>query len=219
MFCHKCGAQISEGTSFCHKCGTEVVYTENAPQLMDTPKATPDPAAPGSSAAVATTEAKLQAASLAENDQKAASQNEQVEMSSAGTEAAPETFDVTLHAFESAKKIRVIKVVRTLTGLGLYEAKELVEKAPAVLKAAVTRKEAEFIKRVLTEAGATVSFTNQKGEPEDICIHCPRCGAELGDGAEFCHKCGTRDVYEETVLLVLSALPAAAKVFDEGTAK
>lgn len=208
MFCHKCGAQISEGAMFCHKCGTKVVYTEAAPQLMDTPEDTPEP---GSSAVAATTGTKLQATSLVENDQQVTSQNGQVEMPSAGTEDAPETFDVTLCAFESEKKIRVIKVVRTWTGLGLREAKELVEKAPAVLKVAVTRKDAEFIKRVLTNAGATVSFTNQKGEPEDIRIHCPKCGAELGDGNASCTVCGcTLDLppeYAETPVADAHKLP------------
>lgn len=54
------------------------------------------------------------------------------------------------------EKIKVIKVVRELTGLGLKEAKELVDGAPKTLKEAVTKEDAEAIKAKLTEVGASV---------------------------------------------------------------
>jgi len=64
-------------------------------------------------------------------------------------------FDVIL-ADAGAQKINVIKVVREITGLGLKEAKDLVEAVPKALKEAVSKDEAEDIKKKLTEAGAKV---------------------------------------------------------------
>jgi large subunit ribosomal protein L7/L12 len=64
-------------------------------------------------------------------------------------------FDVVL-ADAGGKKIQVIKVVRELTGLGLKEAKELVESAPKAIKEAVGKEEAEDVKKKLEEAGAKV---------------------------------------------------------------
>ncbi|MBO5649563.1 MAG: 50S ribosomal protein L7/L12 [Clostridia bacterium] len=70
--------------------------------------------------------------------------------------AAEQTeFDVVLKA-AGANKIAVIKVVRELTGLGLKEAKELVDGAPKTLKEAVSKDDAEDIKKKLEEAGAEV---------------------------------------------------------------
>ena len=66
-------------------------------------------------------------------------------------------FDVILANF-GAKKLDVIKVVREITGLGLKEAKELVESAPKAIKEGVAKDEAEAIKAQLTEAGATVEI-------------------------------------------------------------
>lgn len=66
-------------------------------------------------------------------------------------------FDVELTAFGD-KKINVIKAVRELTQLGLKEAKEMVEGAPAVIKEAVSKDEAESIKTKLEEAGATITL-------------------------------------------------------------
>jgi large subunit ribosomal protein L7/L12 len=57
-----------------------------------------------------------------------------------------------------AKKIEVIKVVRELTGLGLADAKNLVEAAPKTVKEAVAKAEAEEMKKKLTDAGATVTL-------------------------------------------------------------
>jgi len=74
-------------------------------------------------------------------------------------EAAPveekTEFDVVLKSF-GANKLAVIKVVRTITGLGLAEAKAAVEGAPTTLKEAVSKDEAEEIKAKLVEAGAEV---------------------------------------------------------------
>ena len=67
-------------------------------------------------------------------------------------------FDVVLAAFDAAKKIGIIKVVRELTGLGLKEAKDLVEAAPKSLKEGVAKAEAEAKKAKLSEAGATVEL-------------------------------------------------------------
>ena len=64
-------------------------------------------------------------------------------------------FDVILTGF-GEKKVNVIKVVRALTGLGLKEAKDLVEGVPAAVKEAVSKAEAEDVKKQLEEAGATV---------------------------------------------------------------
>jgi len=64
-------------------------------------------------------------------------------------------FDVILSSFGS-NKVGVIKVVRTITGLGLKEAKDLVEGAPAPIKEAISKADAEGIKKQLEEAGATV---------------------------------------------------------------
>jgi large subunit ribosomal protein L7/L12 len=67
-------------------------------------------------------------------------------------------FDVVLAA-AGDKKIQVIKVVRALTGLGLKEAKDLVDAAPKPVKEGVAKEEAESIKSQLEEAGATVELT------------------------------------------------------------
>ena len=66
-------------------------------------------------------------------------------------------FDVILGA-AGEKKIQVIKVVRELTGLGLKEAKDLVDGAPKAVKEKVTKAEAEDMKKKLEEQGATVSI-------------------------------------------------------------
>lgn len=64
-------------------------------------------------------------------------------------------FDVVMTSF-GANKVGVIKVIRTITGLGLKEAKDLVEGAPSTVKEAVSKDEAASIKKELEEAGATV---------------------------------------------------------------
>jgi large subunit ribosomal protein L7/L12 len=66
-------------------------------------------------------------------------------------------FDVVLKA-AGDKKINVIKAVREVTSLGLKEAKDLVESAPATVKEAVSKDEAESIKKKFEEAGATVEI-------------------------------------------------------------
>ncbi|XP_042519656.1 50S ribosomal protein L7/L12-like [Macadamia integrifolia] len=65
-------------------------------------------------------------------------------------------FDIKLEKFDAAAKIKIIKEVRTFTDLGLKEAKDLVEKAPIVLKKGVTKEEANPIVEKLKELGATV---------------------------------------------------------------
>ena len=67
-------------------------------------------------------------------------------------------FDVVLAGFDAAAKITVIKAVREITGLGLAEAKAAVEGAPKTLKEAVSKDEAEELKKKLEEAGAKVEL-------------------------------------------------------------
>ncbi|MBQ9912317.1 MAG: 50S ribosomal protein L7/L12 [Firmicutes bacterium] len=83
-----------------------------------------------------------------------------VAVAAAGGEAAAETkdsFDVVL-AEVGAEKIKVIKVVRELTGLGLKEAKDLVDAAPKAVKEGCGQEEANQIKAALEEAGAKVEL-------------------------------------------------------------
>lgn len=77
----------------------------------------------------------------------------------AGGEAAAEKdeFDVILTSF-GEKKVGVIKAVRGITGLGLKEAKDMVESAPAAVKEGASKAEAEDVKKQLEEAGATVEL-------------------------------------------------------------
>jgi large subunit ribosomal protein L7/L12 len=77
----------------------------------------------------------------------------------AGGDAAEEktSFDVVLEG-DGGKKINVIKAVRAITGLGLKEAKALVESAPAPVKEGVSKDEAETIQKQLEEAGASVKL-------------------------------------------------------------
>ena len=81
-------------------------------------------------------------------------------VAAAGAAAAPAAeekteFDVVLKSF-GAKKLDVIKAVREITGLGLKEAKEMVEGAPKTVKEGVSKDEAESVKKALEEAGAEV---------------------------------------------------------------
>ena len=81
----------------------------------------------------------------------------------AGGAAAPAAeekteFDVILAGFDAAAKIKVIKAVREITGLGLAEAKGMVEGTPKALKEGVSKDEAEELKKKLEEAGAKVEL-------------------------------------------------------------
>ena len=81
----------------------------------------------------------------------------------AGGAAAPAAeekteFDVVLTGFDAAAKIKVIKAVREVTGLGLAEAKAAVEGTPKTLKEAVSKDEAEELKKKLEESGAKVDL-------------------------------------------------------------
>ena len=67
-------------------------------------------------------------------------------------------FDVVLTGFDAAAKIKVIKAVREITGQGLAEAKATVEGAPKTLKEAVSKDEAEALKKQLEEVGAKVEL-------------------------------------------------------------
>jgi large subunit ribosomal protein L7/L12 len=79
----------------------------------------------------------------------------------AGGAAAPAAeeqteFTVTLKAYPAEKKVTVIKVIREITGLGLKEAKDLVEGAPSLVKEAVSKADSEKIRKQLEDVGATV---------------------------------------------------------------
>ena len=76
----------------------------------------------------------------------------------AGEAVAEQTeFDVVMSSFGS-NKVSVIKVVRAATGLGLKEAKEMVEGAPSTIKEAASKDDAEDMKKLLEEAGASVEL-------------------------------------------------------------
>jgi len=77
----------------------------------------------------------------------------------AAAEAAEEKteFDVILEEVPADKKIAILKVVRTITGLGLKEAKEMVESTPKALKEGVPKADADDTKAKLEEAGAKVT--------------------------------------------------------------
>ena len=79
----------------------------------------------------------------------------------AGDDSAPveekNEFDIVL-TVTGDKKVNVIKAVRTITGLGLKEAKEMVDGAPSTLKEGAPKEEAEEAKKALEEAGATVEL-------------------------------------------------------------
>ena len=80
---------------------------------------------------------------------------------SAGAAPAAEEkteFDVVLASFDAAAKIKVIKVVREITGLGLAEAKAVVEGTPKTLKEAVSKEDAEALKAKVEEAGGKVEL-------------------------------------------------------------
>ena len=78
-------------------------------------------------------------------------------------EAAPAAeekteFDVELTSFDEAKKLKVIKAVKEITGLGLGEAKDIVVNAPKMVKTGVSKEEAESLKAQLEEAGAKITL-------------------------------------------------------------
>jgi large subunit ribosomal protein L7/L12 len=65
-------------------------------------------------------------------------------------------FTVTLKAYPAEKKVGVIKVIREITGLGLKEAKDLVEGAPSTVKESASKADSEKFKKMLEDGGATV---------------------------------------------------------------
>ena len=67
-------------------------------------------------------------------------------------------FDVVLESFDASAKIKVLKVVRNATGLGLGDAKSLVESAPKTVKEGVAKDEAEALKKEIEEAGGKVAL-------------------------------------------------------------
>ena len=79
----------------------------------------------------------------------------QVAGDAAAVEEEKSEFDVVLASF-GEKKINVIKEVRAITGLGLKEAKDLVEAVPSAIKEGVNKEEAEALKKKLEDAGATI---------------------------------------------------------------
>lgn len=105
--------------------------------------------------------------------------------------ASNETVNVRLISF-SDHKMSVIKAVMKSMETTLAEAKDIVEFAPITLKKSVPIEEAELLKRVLTQAGAEIEFTDQNDKPIRAAIHCKNCGSELPDDAESCHSCGQK---------------------------
>ena len=77
-----------------------------------------------------------------------------------GSEAAEEQteFDVVLESFEAASKIKVLKAVREATGLGLGDAKAMVEAAPKTIKEGIAKEEAESLKKAIEEAGGKATL-------------------------------------------------------------
>ena len=78
-----------------------------------------------------------------------------------GSDASSEEkteFDVVLESFEAAAKIKVLKAVREATGLGLGDAKAMVEAAPKTIKEGVSKDDAEGLKKAIEEAGGKVSL-------------------------------------------------------------
>jgi large subunit ribosomal protein L7/L12 len=77
-----------------------------------------------------------------------------------GSAAAEEKteFDVVLESFDAAAKIKVLKVVRNATGLGLGDAKALVESAPKTVKEGIAKADAESLKKEIEEAGGKVTL-------------------------------------------------------------
>ncbi len=77
-----------------------------------------------------------------------------------GAEAAEEQteFDVVLDSFEASAKIKVLKAVREATGLGLGDAKAMVEAAPKTIKEGIGKDEAESLKKAIEEAGGKVTL-------------------------------------------------------------
>jgi large subunit ribosomal protein L7/L12 len=67
-------------------------------------------------------------------------------------------FEITLSEVPADKKIAILKIVRTITGLGLKESKDIVDNVPKILKESVTKEESEKIKKELEEAGAKISI-------------------------------------------------------------
>ena len=86
-----------------------------------------------------------------------------VAVAGAAVAAAPEEeekteFDVELTSFDEAAKLKVIKAVKEITGLGLGEAKDIVVNAPKMVKTGVSKEEAESLKAQLEEAGAKITL-------------------------------------------------------------
>jgi len=78
-------------------------------------------------------------------------------VAAAAVAAEPTEFKVILEGFDAAKKINVIKVVREITGLGLKEAKDLVEGAPKAVKEGLSKEDAAKIEKQLTDGGGKAS--------------------------------------------------------------
>ena len=109
----------------------------------------------------------LEAADLVKEIEKTFGIDTSISMSSPMTSAAPvaavaeaveekAAFEITLSEVPADKKIAILKIVRTITGLGLKESKDIVDNAPKVIKEGVTKEESEKIKKELEDAGAKV---------------------------------------------------------------
>lgn len=88
-------------------------------------------------------------------------------------------------------KVAVIKLIREWLGIGLKESKDIVDKAPILLSKTIAREEAEAMKIAFIKVGASVIFTDQRGESVDVIVHCETCGAILDDVNNACKSCGS----------------------------
>ena len=145
MFCSKCGAELVEGAVFCQKCGSKVHNGETAPEENVREERTVEEALPGETASPQTGES--------------GADNEEVG-----------SLDAILNIV-GPNKVKVIGAVRDWTGLGLKEAKDLVDHVPALLKKNVTEIEAGSIKAAFMREGAVVVFRDQNGNDVDIIPH------------------------------------------------
>jgi len=141
MFCPKCGNEIKDGAKFCAKCGWAV------------PAATAQAASVEKRCASCGTVLKDGVKFCPKCGGAVSTELPQAEAAEEKTE-----FNVILKAYDEAKEIRVIKAVRTVTGLGLKEAKDLVEGAPKPLKKGVSKEEAAEIRNRVSAAGGTVEI-------------------------------------------------------------
>lgn len=156
---------------FCHKCGSQIAEGAEFCHKCGT-KVILEETAPDTQDISASEEPQMQ--------DEAGSQPEA---------AAENLINATLVS-PGDKKMDVIIALKDSLNISLAEAKDIAETTPMSIKKGISLDEAENIKRIFVKIGATISFTDQNGQPVEVVIHCKECGAELNDGSEFCPSCG-----------------------------